>query len=145
MKSGDHPNIAQVHGLEESPSTTALVMELVDGDDLSRRIARGAIPLEEALDIAEQMCRRLHGPERVTTPLQAENLPKAKASDNNRGDATCVAQLSPCPFKQPRCREAGCSRTDAIRIDPVVRWVSPCSRAGIRIVRVAGKAEALVD
>src|SRR3954469_2230732 len=50
----NHPNIAQIHGLEESNGIRALVMELVDGDDLSQRIARGPIPIDEALPIAKQ-------------------------------------------------------------------------------------------
>ena len=50
LASLNHPNIAAIYGLEG----TALVMELVEGDDLSQRIARGAIPLEEALPIAKQ-------------------------------------------------------------------------------------------
>ena len=37
----------------------ALVMELVEGDDLSQRIARGAIPLDEALPIAKQIAEAL--------------------------------------------------------------------------------------
>ena len=49
LASLNHPNIAAIYGLEESGGITALVMELVDGDDLSQRIARGAIPLDEAL------------------------------------------------------------------------------------------------
>ena len=43
LASLNHPNIAQIHGLEESGGVTALVMELVEGEDLSQRIARGAI------------------------------------------------------------------------------------------------------
>ncbi|MBP7776192.1 MAG: serine/threonine-protein kinase [Acidobacteria bacterium] len=54
-----HPNIAQIYGLEESRGVRALVMELVDGDDLSQRIARGAIPLDEALPIARQLAEAL--------------------------------------------------------------------------------------
>ena len=38
---------------------TALVMELVEGDDLSQRIARGAIPIDEALPIAKQIAEAL--------------------------------------------------------------------------------------
>src|SRR5262245_53819927 len=41
----NHPNIAHIHGLEESGGVRALIMELVDGDDLSVLIARGALPL----------------------------------------------------------------------------------------------------
>jgi serine/threonine protein kinase len=36
----NHPNIAAIHGLEKTPECTALVMELVDGEDLSEIIAR---------------------------------------------------------------------------------------------------------
>jgi Protein kinase domain len=49
LASLNHPNIGAIDGLEESGGMTALVMELVEGDDLSQRIARGAIPLDEAL------------------------------------------------------------------------------------------------
>src|ERR1700733_6622291 len=55
----NHPNIAHLHGLEESGGVRALVMELVEGEDLSQRIARGAIPLDEALPIAEQIAQAL--------------------------------------------------------------------------------------
>ena len=55
----NHPNIAAIYGLERSSDMTALVMELVEGDDLSQRIARGAIPLDEALPIARQIAEAL--------------------------------------------------------------------------------------
>ena len=51
--------VAAIHGLEESGGVIALVMELVEGDDLSLRIARGAIPLHEALPIARQIAEAL--------------------------------------------------------------------------------------
>ena len=59
LASLNHPNIAGIYGLEESGGMTALVMELVEGDDLSQRIARGAIPLDEALPIAKQIAEAL--------------------------------------------------------------------------------------
>ena len=59
LASLNHPNIAAIHGLEESGGVTALVMELVEGDDLSQRIARGAIPVDEALPIAKQIAEAL--------------------------------------------------------------------------------------
>jgi serine/threonine protein kinase/Tol biopolymer transport system component len=65
LASLNHPNIAQIHGLEDVPAEgpaeaghhrmRALVMELVEGEDLSQRIARGAIPIDEALPIAKQI------------------------------------------------------------------------------------------
>jgi len=59
LASLNHPNIAQIHGLEEANGVTALILELVEGEDLSQRIARGAIPLDEALPIARQIAEAL--------------------------------------------------------------------------------------
>jgi Tol biopolymer transport system component len=55
----NHPNIAHIHGLEENGGVRTLVMELVEGDDLSQRIARGPIPLDDALAIARQIAEAL--------------------------------------------------------------------------------------
>jgi eukaryotic-like serine/threonine-protein kinase len=51
LASLNHPNIAAIYGVEDR----ALIMELVEGPTLSERIKQGAIPLEEALDIARQI------------------------------------------------------------------------------------------
>jgi hypothetical protein len=48
----NHPSIAQIHGLEKSGGTTAIVMELVEGTTLAERIAQGPIPADEAKDPA---------------------------------------------------------------------------------------------
>jgi serine/threonine protein kinase len=55
----NHPHIAQIYGLEQADGQQALVMELVEGDDLAQRIARGPIPLDEALPIATQIAEAL--------------------------------------------------------------------------------------
>jgi serine/threonine protein kinase len=55
----NHPNIAVIHGLVESDGGRALVMELVPGDTLGARIKRGAMPLEEALQVARQIAEAL--------------------------------------------------------------------------------------
>src|SRR3954471_5227472 len=52
-------HIAQIYGIEEAGGTTTLVMELVEGEDLAERIARGPIPVEEALPIARQVADAL--------------------------------------------------------------------------------------
>src|SRR5499425_1780204 len=59
LASLNHPNIAIIHGLEKSQGAYALVMELVEGEDLSARIARGPIPIDEALPIAKQIAEAL--------------------------------------------------------------------------------------
>jgi serine/threonine-protein kinase len=55
----NHPNIAQIYAIETSGSTRALVMELVEGQTLAERIAKGPIPIDEALPIAKQIAEAL--------------------------------------------------------------------------------------
>jgi len=59
LASLNHSNIAHLHGLEETGSRRALIMEFVEGEDLSARIARGAIPIDEAIAIARQIADAL--------------------------------------------------------------------------------------
>jgi hypothetical protein len=59
LASLNHPNIAQIFGIERAPSGHALVMELVDGEDLSARISRGPVPIEDAIAIARQIADAL--------------------------------------------------------------------------------------
>ena len=54
-----HPNIASIFGLEEANGVRALVLELVEGEDLAERLKRGALPLEEALAVARQIAEAL--------------------------------------------------------------------------------------
>src|SRR5215471_9181567 len=59
LASLNHPHIAAIYGFEESPDTHALALELVEGPTLADRIAHGAIPWDEALPIARQICDAL--------------------------------------------------------------------------------------
>src|SRR6478735_8525220 len=59
LASLNHPNIAAIYGFEDSGSTHALVLELVEGPTLADRIAQGAVPLDEALPIARQIAEAL--------------------------------------------------------------------------------------
>ena len=59
LASLNHPNIAAIYGLEESGDSPALVLEYVPGPTLQDRIAKGPIPLDEALPIARQIAEAL--------------------------------------------------------------------------------------
>ena len=59
LASLNHPHIAHVHGREEAGRVRALVMELVEGETLAQKIARGPLPLDEALAIARQIAEAL--------------------------------------------------------------------------------------
>ena len=59
LASLNHPNIAAIYGIEEAEGTRALVLELVEGPTLADRIAKGPIPLDEALPIAKQIAEAL--------------------------------------------------------------------------------------
>jgi serine/threonine-protein kinase len=59
LASLNHTNIAHVYGLEQSDGRTALAMELVEGETLAERIARGPIAVDEALVIARQIADAL--------------------------------------------------------------------------------------
>src|SRR4249920_1504771 len=59
LASLNHPNIAIIHGLEQTGDVHALVMELVVRQDLSERLARGPILIDEALPIAKQIADAL--------------------------------------------------------------------------------------
>jgi serine/threonine-protein kinase len=55
LASLNHPNIAAIHGLEESNGVIGLALELVEGDDLAQRLLGGAIAIDEAISIARQI------------------------------------------------------------------------------------------
>ena len=59
LASLNHTHIAQIHGMEEANGTQFLVLELVDGESLDKWIARGPIPVDEALGIAKQIAEAL--------------------------------------------------------------------------------------
>jgi serine/threonine protein kinase len=54
-----HANIASIYGFDRHGDHRFLVMELVEGEDLAERLERGALPVEEAIDIARQVAEGL--------------------------------------------------------------------------------------
>ena len=59
LASLQHPNIASLFGLEEVGGQRFLLMELVEGEDLAARLARGSLPVDEALEIGRQIAEGL--------------------------------------------------------------------------------------
>jgi serine/threonine protein kinase len=59
LASLNHPNIAQIYGLEQAGNSGCIVMELVEGETLSDKLKRGPLPLDEALEIARQIADAL--------------------------------------------------------------------------------------
>jgi eukaryotic-like serine/threonine-protein kinase len=59
LASLNHPHIAAIYGLEESGGVEALVLELVEGETLAERLARGPLPIEDAMEIARQIAEAL--------------------------------------------------------------------------------------
>src|SRR5262245_33983272 len=59
LASLNHPNIAAIYDLQEAQGSHSLIMELIEGDTLAERIKRGRVPVEEALQIAKNICNAL--------------------------------------------------------------------------------------
>ena len=59
LASLNHPHVATLHGFEEASGTHFLVMELVEGETLADKIARGPLPIDEALPLFRQMAEGL--------------------------------------------------------------------------------------
>jgi Tol biopolymer transport system component len=59
LASLNHPNVAQIHGVDQVGDTCFLVLELVPGEALEERIRRGPLPIDEALDVCRQIAAGL--------------------------------------------------------------------------------------
>src|SRR6266436_1583459 len=59
LASLNHPHIGAIYGFEDSGTVHALVLELVEGETLAERIARGHVPVAEALALARQIAEAL--------------------------------------------------------------------------------------
>ncbi len=59
LASLNHPGIATLYEVEEAEGKPFLVMELVEGETLAERIARGPLPVDEALTLSQQIAEAL--------------------------------------------------------------------------------------
>ena len=76
-----HQNIAAIYGFEDSSAVPALVLELVEGSTLAERIARGRIPIDEALPIARQIAAALEAAH------EARNHPSRSQARQHQAEA----------------------------------------------------------
>ena len=83
-----HPHIATIYGVEEADGISALALELVDGETLAHRIARGRLPVDEALRIARQIAQAL---ETAHEHVPAEAARGSAAARRAAHRAGCVA------------------------------------------------------
>jgi len=118
LASLNHPNIGQIFGLERRDGTTALMMELVEGLTLARRLMQGAIPVDEALSIAMQIAHALeaaHALGIVHRDLKPANIKLRSDGTVKVLDFGIAKVLNPraisgsqaAPFTTPTMTEAG--------------------------------------
>src|ERR1700692_372482 len=94
LASLNHPNIATIHGLEQSGDTSYLVMELVSGETLSERVKAGPLGVEEAIKIAVQIAEALEAAHekgiihRDLKPANVKVTPEGKVKVLDFGFAT---------------------------------------------------------
>jgi serine/threonine protein kinase len=77
LASLNHPNIAAIYGLEQADDLTALVLELIEGDTLADRLARGPMRFNDAMAIARQLVEALdaaHGRGVIHRDLKPANI-----------------------------------------------------------------------
>ena len=123
LASFNHPNIAAIHGFEETEEGVALALELVEGEDLQQRLRRGPIPIDEARVLAKQIAEGLEAAHekgimhRDLKPANVKVTPEgqvkvldfglAKAFDTEAGTTSSAAELSHSPTMSRQATEAG--------------------------------------
>ena len=119
----NHPNIAHIHGLEEGRVGKEgqvgpfLVMELVEGEDLSSRIAGGPIPVDEALPIAGQIAKALeaaHEQGIVHRDLKPANIKVCSDGTVKVLDFGLAKAIEPVPGVSPKKSMSATITTPAV-------------------------------
>jgi serine/threonine-protein kinase len=124
LASLNHPHIGAIYGIEDSANARALVLELVEGDTLHDRIARGRIPFDEAVAIGREICEALqaaHEQGIVHRDLKPSNI-KITADDSVKVLDFGLAKLAQT--------DAGAARPD-VTLSPTITTPALMTAAGI--------------
>jgi serine/threonine-protein kinase len=103
LASLNHPNIAHVHGLEDSDGLCAIVMELIEGPTLAERIAQGPTHLDDSLAIAKQIADAVetaHGQGIIHRDLKPANIKLRPDGTVKVLDFGLAKALDPAPGTQ---------------------------------------------
>ncbi len=142
LASLNHPHIAAIYGLEETDGRRALVLELVEGETLADRIARGPLPVDEALDVARQIADALEAAHergivhRDLKPANVKLTPggKVKVLDFGLAKALSGESSSPDVTKSPTLTAAA---TQAGVVIGTAAYMSPEQARGKSVDRRA--------
>jgi serine/threonine protein kinase len=95
LASVNHPNVAQIHGVDQVDDICFLVLELVPGETLEERIARGALPVDEAVDVCRQIAEGLEAAHETGVIHRDPALPNQVHRRTLRSEKCAAVNLVP--------------------------------------------------
>src|SRR5213080_1223194 len=101
LASLNHPNIAAIYDVQEAEGSRFLVLELVEGETLAERIARGRLPIDEALNTAKSICEAVEAAHekgiihRDLKPANVKITPDGKVKVLDFGLAKAIESTAP--------------------------------------------------
>jgi serine/threonine-protein kinase len=132
-------NIGSIYDLQEANGARFLIMELVEGETLAERIQHGALPVDEALQIAKSICEALEAAHekglihRDLKPSNVKILPDVKVKVLDFGLAKAVdSPANPAVSHSPTLSMAA---TNAGLILGTAAYMSPEQAKGRRVDR----------
>jgi len=131
----NHANIAAIYGLEESDDTKFLVLEYVPGETLDERLARGPLPLKEALEICRQIAEGLDAAHekgiihRDLKPANVKITPEGKVKVLDFGLAKAT-EVSSSPDSQAMTVTFAAEMTEAGMVMGTTAYMSPEQACG---------------
>ena len=136
LASLNHGSIAAIYGIEESGAQRAIVMELVEGEDLSERLTRGPLPLDEALRTAVHIAAALevaHDRGVIHRDLKPANIKVLESGDVKLLDfglAKALEDAAPAHLSQDQAATLSAAQTRAGIIMGTAAYMSPEQATG---------------